>query len=104
MKKIAVFNDLLKSTYGNVDNAIVVHKLNDFIRSVPTYNSLITHFNQLYHDSVHLNYKLGISLLKNLLLGYLLKTSNGVIEFSNVISNASYKVQNKFSNYQQRYF
>ena len=27
----AVFNDLLNSTYGNVDNAIVVLKLNDII-------------------------------------------------------------------------
>ena len=103
-EKIAVFNDLLNNTYGNVDNAIVVLKLNDIIRSVSTYNPRITHFNQLYHDNVHLNYKLGIPFLKNILLGYLLKTSNGVIDFSKVTSNASYKMQNKFSNYQQRYF
>ena len=57
MKKTAIFNDLLNSTYGNVDNAIVVFKLNDIIQSVPTYNPRITHFNQLYHDNVHLNYK-----------------------------------------------
>ena len=103
-EKIAVFNVLLNSTYGNVDNAIVVLKLNAIIRSVPTYNPRITQFNQLYHDNVHLNYKLGIPFLKNILLGYLLKTSNGVIDFCKVTSNASYKKQNKFSNYQQSYF
>ena len=59
-----VFNDLLNSTYDNVDNAIVVLQLIDIIRSVPTYNPRITHFNQLYHDNVHLNYKFGIPFLK----------------------------------------
>ena len=103
-EKFAVFHDLLNSTYGNVDNAIVVLTLNDIMRSFPTYNPRFTYFNQLYHDNVHLNYKLGVSFLKNILLGYLLKTSNWVIDFSKVTSNASYKIQNKFSNYRQRYF
>ena len=97
-------NDLLNSTYGNGDKAIVVFKLNDITRSSPTYNPRITHFNQLYHDNVHLNYKLGISFLKNKLLGYILETSNGVYDFSKVTPNAPYKMQNKFSYYQQRYF
>ena len=103
-EKSAVFNDLLNSTYRNGDNAIVVLKLNDNNRIVPTYNPRITHFNQLYHDNMRLNYKLGITFLKNIMLGYLLKTSNGVIDFCKVTSIASYKMQNKFSNYQQRYF
>ena len=104
IKKIAVFNDLLYSTYENGDNAIVMSKLNDINRSVPTYNPRITHFNQLYHENVHLNYELEIPFLKTILLGYLLKTSKGVIDFNKVTSNASYKMQNKSSNYQQRYF
>ena len=35
-EKIAVFNDLLNCTYGNGDNAIVLLKLIDIIRSVPS--------------------------------------------------------------------
>ena len=96
-KKLAVFNDLLNSTYGNGDNETVVLKQSDIIQSVPNYNPRITNFNQLYQDNVHLNYNLGIPFLKNILLVYLLKISNGVIDFSNVTSNASYKMQNKFS-------
>ena len=46
-EKIAAFNNLLNSTYGNGDNAIVMLKPNDIIRSVTTYNPRCTYFNQL---------------------------------------------------------
>ena len=46
-RKSAVFNDVLNSTYGNGDNAIVLLKLNDVIRSVPTFNPRITHTSTL---------------------------------------------------------
>ena len=79
MRLIAFQDDLLNSTYGNGDNATAVLKLNDIIRSVPTCNPCITHFNQLYHNNVQLKYKLGIPFFKSSLLGYLLKPQLGLL-------------------------
>ena len=102
--KIPDFNNLIAQKYGDGMENCKILKLNEIIRAVPTYNDQITHFNQLYYDNVHFNYKLGIPFLKNILLGYLLKTSNGAIDFSKISNNPRYKMQSKFSNYQQRFF
>ena len=38
-------------------------KMKELIRSIPSFNPSINHYNILYHDNVHLNFNHGLSLI-----------------------------------------
>ena len=88
------FNGLLSSKYSDhASSKFVIIRLNELIRNVPRVNNSVAHYNQIYHDSVQLNYRKDIPYLKNILLQQLLKTSNGAVNTkSSNCDSLSYKM------------
>ena len=71
-KLIDEVNAALKERLASLGENFVLLKMNYLIRSIPSFNPKINHYNFLYHDNVHLNYNHGIPFLKNHLLMFLL--------------------------------
>ena len=91
-KQFDEFNGLLSSKYNDHASGKFVIRQNELFRYVPRVNNSVAHYNQKYHDNVHLNYRRGIPYLKNILL-QLLKTSNGAVNnMSSNVQSQSYKM------------
>ena len=83
------FNDLIKTYYEN-DPDINILDFNNWIKEIGAKTDNIgreidlkdyenSEYNKLYHDNVHLNYRIGIPFLKNHLMPILIGTSDGLI-------------------------
>ena len=85
----------LKNLPQNKDKNVIIDDfnklLNDYIEDKPLYKVLslnktikqIPQYNSLYHDNVHLNYRIGIPWLKNQILAQpMMSTSNGMCQSS----------------------
>ena len=86
-KLIGEFNALLLEKFDGDSSGFQVLKLNQIIRNTPNSNGNVQHYNQLFHDYVHLNYSRGVPMLKHLLLSYLLRTSTGLVKASSKMYN-----------------
>ena len=83
------FNDLIKTYYEN-DPDINILDFNKLIKKIGAKTDNIgreidltdyenSEYKKLYHDNVHLNYRIGIPFLKNHLMRILIDTSDGLI-------------------------
>ena len=83
------FNDLIKTYYEN-DPEINILDFNKLIKEIGAKTDNIgreidltdyenSEYNKLYHDKVHLNYRIGIPFLKIHLMRILIDTSDGLI-------------------------
>ena len=72
-ERIEEFNNLLSDFIQSNDLSVTIKHLPvaQLLQKVPNYNNL-------FHDEIHLNYRIGLPFLKNLLLSALLVTSNGL--------------------------
>ena len=72
-ERIKEFNNLLSSFFQSNDLNVTIKHLPvaELLLKVPNYNNL-------FYDDIHMNYRIGLPFLKNLLLSALLVTSNGL--------------------------
>ena len=61
-KLIDEVNAALKERLESLGENFVLLKMNGLIRSIPSFNPKINHYNFLYHDNVHLIYNHGIQI------------------------------------------
>ena len=101
-KLIDEVNAAPKERLASLGENFVLLKMNNLIRSIPSFNPKINHYNFLYHDNVHLNYNHGIPFLKNHLLMFLLQTSTGICD-TDKFTNRSYKMNNRFQKFQEQF-
>ena len=101
-KLIDEVNAALKERLESIGENYVLLKMNELIRSIPSFNPKINHYNFLYHYNVHLNFNHGIPFLKNHLM-FLLQTSTGICD-TDKFTNRSYKMNNKFQKLQEQYW
>ena len=99
----------LKNLPQNKDKNVIIDDfnklLNDYIEDKPFYKVLslnrmikqIPQYNSIYHDNVHLNYRIGIPWLKNQILAQLMSTSNGMC-LSNEPDNQQRQNRNPLAN------
>ena len=83
------FNDLIKTYYENDPDINILDfnklfkeigaKTDNIGREIELTNYENSEHNKLYHDNVHLNYRIGIPFLKNHLMRILIDTSDGLI-------------------------
>ena len=102
-KLIDEVNAALKERLESLGENYVLLKMNELIRSIPSFNPMINHYNFLYHDNVHLNYNHGILFLENHLLMFLLQTSISICD-TDKFSNRSNKMINRFQKFQEQYW
>ena len=57
------FNSKLPDVMFKIDPSIAIVKCHQMIKSLPSTNPKIRHYNEIYHDNLHLKYKSGLPML-----------------------------------------
>ena len=88
------FTELLLEKGDNESSDFQVLKLKQIIRNCPYSNGNVHHYNQLFHDNVHLIYSCGLPTLKNLQIRYHLRTLAGLVNTGcRMYNNAVYNFE-----------